>query len=100
MAALLRANPELHTRYLDVRRRGYEGFRQLFASFVEAGVLKEIKSDDEMAALTELTWIVSELWPVNLELSGRALDQSGIEAGIAIMRHIFQPYLKQDLKRS
>lgn len=99
MAALLRSNPELHARYLEVRQSGYEGFKQLFAAFVEAGILKEIETQEEMAALTELTWIVSELWPVNLELSGRDLDQTGIESGIAIMRHLFRPYLARDLKQ-
>jgi hypothetical protein len=43
-----------------------------------------------------LCWIVSELWPVNLELSGRTLDAAGIREDVALMRHIFRPYLAQE----
>lgn len=93
MAALLRNDPGLHERYLEMRRRGYNGFAELFEAFASAGVLTRPETPDELVALTELCWIVSELWPVNLELSGRALDTSGIKEGVAIMQHLFRPYM-------
>jgi AcrR family transcriptional regulator len=93
MAALLRNDPALYARYLDVRRRGYDGFVELIDAFASAGVLVRPRSKAELKALTELCWIVSELWPVNLELSGRELDAAGIQAGVDLMKHLFRPYM-------
>ena len=93
MAALLHNDPDLHTRYQEMRHRGYDGFAKLIEAFAIAGVLTRPETPQEQLALTELCWIVSEQWPVNLELSGRAFDAAGIQAGVALMRHIFRPYL-------
>ncbi len=95
MAALLRSDRKLHARYLQVRRDGYQGFVYLIEAFASAGVLVRPETSQEVMALTELCWMVSEFWPVNLELSGRALDADGIKEGVAVMRHLFRPYLVQ-----
>jgi len=93
LAALLRNDPELQDRYLAVRRRGYEGFSALIDAFVAAGVLSPLASPQELAVLTELIWILSEQWPVNLELSGRPFDADGIMEGATLMRWILKPLL-------
>ena len=93
MAALLHKDPELHKRYIEIRRRGYDGFIELIEAFANAGVLNRPKTPQEQIELTELCWIISEQWPVNLELSGRPLDEAGIKEGVALMWHIFRPYL-------
>jgi AcrR family transcriptional regulator len=93
LAALLRNDPDLHARYLEVRHSGYRGFVALIDAFANAGILKRPDSPGELMALTELCWIVSELWPVNLELSGRDLDDTGIKEGITLMQHLFRPYM-------
>jgi AcrR family transcriptional regulator len=93
MAALLRNDPALRARYQKVRQRGYEGFAELIDAFVDAGVLTPPSMPQELASLTELCWIISEQWPVNLELSGRPFDADGIQQGIALMRLIFNRYL-------
>jgi AcrR family transcriptional regulator len=93
LAALLRNNPELHQRYLEVRQRGYEGFAALIDDFVASGVLSPPADSKDLADLTELCWIVSEQWPVNLELSGRPFDADGIMEGAALMRWILRPLL-------
>lgn len=99
MVALLHNDPGLHTRYMEVRRRGYQGFAELIEAFVGAGVLTRPETQAELSALTELCWMVSEFWPVNLELSGRALDAASIQEGVALMLHIFRPYLAKEKKR-
>ena len=96
MAALLRNDPDLQARYLEVRRNGYQGFAELIEAFAGAGVLTRPETPGELMALTELCWIVSEFWPVNLELSGRELDAAGIKGGVVLMRHIFRPCLAQE----
>ena len=90
-AVLLRNDPELKERYLAVRRRGYEGFAALIDAFVVAGVLTHPADSQELTVLTELCWIVSEQWPVNLELSGQPFDKDGIMKGAALMRWILRP---------
>jgi AcrR family transcriptional regulator len=99
MAALLQNDPALHARYLQMRQRGYEGFAELIEAFAAAGVLRRPESEQELTRLTELCWIISDQWPINLELSGRAFDAAGIQEGIALMRHIFRPYLVLDGSR-
>ena len=93
MAALLHKDPDLHARYIEVRRRGYDGFAGLIEAFANAGVLQRPKTPQEQVELTELCWIISEQWPVNLELSGQPLDEAGIKKGVALMWHILRPYL-------
>jgi len=93
MAALLHNDPDLQAHYQEVRQRGYAGFGELIEAFASAGVLTRPETTQELMALTELCWILSEQWPVNLELRGRAFDAAGIQEGIALMRYIFRPYL-------
>lgn len=93
-AALLRNDPELHDRYLAVRQRGYEGFAALIEAFAAAGVLSQPTDSQELEIVTELCWIVSEQWPVNLEMSGRPFDKNGIMQGAALMRWILNPLLR------
>lgn len=91
-AALLRNDPELHERYLAVRKRGYDGFAELVDAFADAGVISHSIDPQELKILTELCWIVSEQWPLNLELSGRPFDEDGIMEGAALMRWIIHRY--------
>lgn len=93
LAALLRNDPELMERYLAVRRRGYEGFANLIEAFVTAGVLSPPADPQELVILTELCWIVSEQWPLNLELSGRHLDVDGVMEGTTLLRWILRPLI-------
>lgn len=91
LAALLRADAGLQASYQAVRRRGYQGFAELIEAFAAAGVLARPENPKELAALTELCWLVSEQWPVNLELSGRPFDESGIQQGAALLRRVLRP---------
>jgi AcrR family transcriptional regulator len=96
MAALLHNDPDLQAHYQEVRQRGYAGFEELIEAFASAGVLSRPETTQELMTLTELCWILSEQWPVNLELRGRAFDAAGIQEGIALMQYIFRPYLTSE----
>jgi AcrR family transcriptional regulator len=93
LAALLRSDPALHARYREMRRTGYDRFARAIGTFAAAGILTRPKTPQELRTLTELCWMVSEQWPVNLELSGQALDEASIAQGIALLRHVLRPYL-------
>jgi AcrR family transcriptional regulator len=96
MAALLRSDPDLRARYQEMRRRGYDGFEALIEELATSGVLTQPETTHELKMLTELCWIISEQWPVNLELSGRAFDAAGIQEGVDLMRYILRPYLAKE----
>jgi AcrR family transcriptional regulator len=95
LAALLRSDPLLRNRYLEVRQRGYQGFTALVEAFIDTGVLAPIENQQDLVDLTELCWIVSEQWPINLELSGRPFDAEGIMRGAALMRFILRPLINE-----
>jgi hypothetical protein len=95
---LLHNDPDLQARYQELRWRGYDGFAELIEAFAIAGVLTRPETPQEFKVLTELCWMISEQWPVNLELSGRAFDAAGIQEGVALMRHVFRSYLAQKRK--
>ena len=93
LSVLLRSDPELQRRYLEVRRRGYEGFTVLVETFISAGVLLPPADPKDLAVITELCWIICEQWPLNLELNGRAFDVEGVMQGADLMRFILRPLI-------
>lgn len=94
LAVVLRNDPQLQARYQDVRKQGYAGFAALINAYAAAGVIHQPADQEELNTLTELCWIVSEQWPVNLELNGRSLDAEGIIEGTNLMRWVLRPLLK------
>lgn len=94
MVVLLQKDENIRAAYLEMRQRGHAGFAAMIAQFIQAGILTGPKTEAELKALTELVWIITEQWPVNLELRGQAFDVVGIHEGVALMRQLFRPYLK------
>jgi AcrR family transcriptional regulator len=94
LAVLLRSDPALQSRYREVRQRGYDGFAGLIEAFAAAGVLRRPGDPQELSSLTELCWMVSEQWPINLELNGQPFDEKGIQAGAELMRLILRPLIQ------
>ena len=94
LPALLRADDELKARFLSVRTRGFEGFRQLFNAFIAAGVLRAPGTQEAMDTLAEVVWMITEFWLSSLEISGRVVDESQMERGVQLMMQILKPYIK------
>jgi AcrR family transcriptional regulator len=88
LAALLRRDPVLHDRWLEVRRGGYGGFRELIAAFVAAGVVAAPADADAVERLTDVCWLISEFWLPSLEVSGEPVDAPQLERGVALMLHV------------
>ena len=93
LSVLVRNDARLAERYRELRRRGYQGFAELIASFTQAGLLRRQKNKRDLGDLTELCWMISEQWPVNLELSGKPFDEEGIKTGARLMRSILRPLM-------
>lgn len=94
LAALLRNDLELRKNFLAFRKRGFEGFHQLFGVFVAGGILKTSVSDEIINNLAELCWLVTEFWLNSLEISGKAVDESQMEHGVQLMMLILEPYIQ------
>lgn len=93
MLALLRADSELHQRYLVVRQRGYDGFFALIEAFQAAEVMHKLDAVST-AQLAELCWLISEHWLGGLEMQGRPIDTDALQQGADLMLAVLKPYLK------
>ncbi|RLT37251.1 MAG: TetR/AcrR family transcriptional regulator [Chloroflexi bacterium] len=91
LPALLRHDDILRTRWLEVRRRGYEGFHAVIATFAAAGVIKAPPDPEAVERVADLCWLISEFWIPNLEVSGRPVDVTELERGITLMLQILNP---------
>ena len=90
---LLRQDAELHARYIIVRRRGYDGFRQLIGLFSQAGVLV-VPNEATVIELADLCWLISEFWLANVEINGETVSEPPLEHGIQLMLRVLQPYIQ------
>ena len=94
LAALLRADEELCTRFLSVRKRGFEGFGQLFQAFTQAGVFKTQSTPEEIQNLAEVCWLITEFWLNSLEVSGKTVNEAQMSHGVELMMQVLKPFIK------
>src|SRR5262245_37990036 len=73
LIALLRRDEQLHRRWVDIRARGFAGFRELVDLFVAAGVLRAPDDPAVVTRLAELCWLIAELWLARVEVSGETV---------------------------
>jgi AcrR family transcriptional regulator len=92
--ALLQQDETLRERYIVVRQRGYEGFRQIVAALAQTGVLIGLSDPDRVERLADLCWLISEFWIPTLEVSGAAVDELQLQRGTDLMLYALQPYLR------
>jgi hypothetical protein len=95
LVALLRSDAQLRSRFLSVRKRGFEGFHQLFDAFVSAGLLRAPESREAIDHLAEIIWMITEFWLNSLELSGKVVNPARMEHGVRLMMKILEPYIKR-----
>ena len=93
LIALLRRDDELNRRWVEVRARGFDGFRQLIEVFAAAGVLRPPDDPDVVTRLAELIWMINEFWLASVEVSGQAVDAAQMAHGAELMRQVLEPYI-------
>lgn len=91
LAVLLRRDEVLRQRWLEVRRHGYSGFRDLVTAFVSAGVVAAPAGAGAVDRLADLCWLISEFWLPNLEVNGQPVDAPQLERGVALMLQVLDP---------
>jgi AcrR family transcriptional regulator len=93
LIALLRRDEQLQRRWVDIRVRGFDGFRQLVELFVAAGVLRAPHDSAVVTRLAELCWLLGEFWLASVEVSGATVDAAQMEHGIALMLQVLDPFI-------
>lgn len=95
LAALLRSDPELRTKFLAYRKRGFEGFDQLFDAFVSVGVLIAPPNPEVRTNLAETIWLISEFWLNSLEIGGKPINETQMERGVKLMMQVLEPFISR-----
>lgn len=93
LIALLRRDEQLQRRWVEVRTRGFTGFRELFDFFIAAGVLRPPDDPEVVPRLAELVWLLGEFWLASVEVSGTTVDERQMERGVALMLQVLDPFL-------
>jgi AcrR family transcriptional regulator len=93
LIALLRRDEQLHRRWVEIRARGFTGFRELVDLFVAAGVLHDPSDPAVVTRLAELVWLISEFWLASVEVSGETVDAAQMERGVELMLQVLDPFI-------
>jgi AcrR family transcriptional regulator len=97
LPALLQRDEVLKVRYIAVRQRGFDGFRQLFDAFRSTGIIQAIEDPETVTSLAELCWLISEFWLSSLDVKGQIIDQDSMQHGVTLMFQVLKPYLATSL---
>jgi AcrR family transcriptional regulator len=93
LIALLRRDEQLQRRWVEIRARGFTGFRELVDLFVAAGVLHTPGDPSVVTRLAELVWLISEFWLASVEVSGETVDAAQMERGVILMLQVLDPFI-------
>jgi AcrR family transcriptional regulator len=93
LVALVLQTPSMHQRYLQIRQRGYEGFREIVTALNAVGILRGAESDEVATQLADVCWLISEFWLPNVELQGHTPDEAQLQRGVDLMMRVLDPYI-------
>ncbi len=107
LPSLLRADPVLRARYVDVAQKRTEQLEALLAPFIAAGLLKDLDDPEDLHALVETAWVLGlfcipysetlDRTPPNAApRSARAKAERlhhAIERGALLVLHLLRPHL-------
>lgn len=93
LIVLLRRDQQLHQRWVEIRARGFAGFRELVGLFVAAGVLRSPGDPSAVTRLAELIWLISEFWLASVEVGGQTVDAAQMQHGVELMLQVLAPFI-------
>ncbi|WP_312164449.1 TetR/AcrR family transcriptional regulator [Phenylobacterium sp.] len=94
LALLLDADPELAEAYRTNRAAGVANTRSLLGRFVEAGVLRPFRDEEELDDLVQLLWLVGDFWLVFNHAGGAAFSSAAMDQGVRLFRRLLVPHLE------
>lgn len=104
LPALLRADPILRARYVEIAERRTSQLEELLRPFIQAGLLKDLDDAEDLHALVETAWVLGlfcipyaeTLDPSAAPRSAKARAerlQQAIERGALLVLHLLRPHL-------
>jgi AcrR family transcriptional regulator len=104
LPALLRADPVLRGRYVEVAQRRTAQLEEVLVPFVKAGILRDLDDAEDLHALVETAWVLGlfcipyaeTLDPSTTPRSARAKAErlhQAIERGALLVLHLMRPHL-------
>lgn len=104
LPALLRADPVLRARYVEVAQRRTSQLEALLVPFIKAGLLRDLDDAEDLHALVETAWVLGlfcipyaeTLDPSTTPRSARAKAErlhQAIERGALLVLHLLRPHL-------
>jgi AcrR family transcriptional regulator len=104
LPALLRADPILRARYVEIAQRRTAQLEDLLRPFIQAGLLKDLDDAEDLHALVETAWVLGlfcipyaeTLDPGAAPRSAKARNerlQQAIERGALLVLHLLRPHL-------
>ena len=104
LPALLRADPLLRARYVEVAQRRTAQLEELLAPFIAAGLLRDLDDAEDLHALVETAWVLGlfcipyaeTLDASTTTRSARAKAErlhQAIERGALLVLHLLRPHL-------
>ena len=104
LPALLRADPVLRARYVEVAKRRTDQLEELLKPFIAAGLLRDLDDAEDLHALVETAWVLGLFCiPYSETLDASAQPRSArakaeklheaIERGALLVLHLLRPHL-------
>ena len=104
LPALLRADPVLRERYMDIATRRMTQLAELLRPFIDAGLLRDLDDAEDLRALVETAWVlglfcipyaetIDASAPPRTAKARAARLHDAIERGALLMLHLLRPYL-------
>jgi hypothetical protein len=104
LPALLRADPILRARYVEIAERRTAQLEELLRPFIQAGLLKDLDDAEDLHALVETAWVLglfcipyaetldASAAPRSAKARAERLNQA-IERGALLVLHLLRPHL-------
>jgi AcrR family transcriptional regulator len=104
LPALLRADPLLRARYVDIAQQRTAQLEALLAPFITAGLLRDLDDQEDLHALVETAWVLglfcipysetldASTTPRSARAKAERLHQA-IERGALLVLHLLRPHL-------
>lgn len=90
---LLKNDPVLKEEYAARNSRILKQMEQLYHSYVEAGIMKSINSENDRSYIIENTWIIGLMWITYADILYKDVTSSIIHESVYHLYYNMKPYL-------
>jgi len=90
---LLKNDPELKEEYALRSERIQQQMKNLYHSYVDAGIMKNIGSEEDEKYVVENAWIVGLMWITYADMIHKKLNSDIIHESVRHIYYIIRPYM-------